>query len=94
MTKLGDLPVKPVAGRTGLVTKRQPVVLPGKLPHQLARRRRGILDLAEKPHLARSSGLRNRHRIAQLRSIKGHESFAIIAHDSPSLLEALPGPSG
>src|SRR6476620_11059670 len=32
--------------------------------------------------------------MTRLRRIKRNESFAIIAHDSPSLREALPGPSG
>ena len=65
-----------------------------KLVHQLAGRRRTVLDLAKKANLARSSGLRDRNRIAQLRCIKRDENLAMIAHDSPSLLEALPGLSG
>ena len=40
------------------------------------------------------TALRDRYRIAQFRRIKRHKSFAIIPHDSPSLLEALPGQSG
>jgi hypothetical protein len=43
---------------------------------------------------ARPTGVRNRNRITQIRAIEGYESFAMIAHDSPSLLEALPGQSG
>ena len=46
------------------------------------------------PNLARPTGVRNRNRITQLRAIEGHESFAMIAHDSPSLLEAMPDQSG
>jgi hypothetical protein len=40
-------------------------------------------DAPPRGGLLRSSGV-----------IEGHESFAMIAHDSPSLLEALPGQSG
>jgi len=94
VTEALDLPVEPVSGRPRLVAERQPLVLGGKLPHKLRRRRDGVVDLAEKPNLARPPGLRDRNRIAQLGTIKSHESFAMIAHDSPSLLEALPGLSG
>jgi hypothetical protein len=47
-----------------------------------------------KSNLAHPTGVRNRFCITQLRAIEGYESFAMIAHDSPSLLEALPGQSG
>src|SRR5262249_9734473 len=89
-----DLPVQPIAGRAGLVAEHKPRILAGKLPHKLLGRRRAVLDLAQKPDLAIPTGLRNRHRVAQLRRIESYENFAMIAHDSPSLLEALPGLSG
>src|SRR6266436_2866266 len=89
-----DLPVQPVAGRPSLVAERQPLVLDGKLPNQLRRCGRRVLDLPKEPNLATPASVRNRNRIAQLRRIETHESFAIITHDSPSLREALPGPSG
>jgi hypothetical protein len=40
------------------------------------------------------AAIRNRDGMMQLRGIETYESFAIIPHDSPSLLEALPGLSG
>src|SRR5260221_12636758 len=43
-------------------------------------------------HFAIAPNIRDRDRITQLRGIKTHKSFAMLAHDSPSLLEALPGP--
>src|SRR5207253_8671877 len=93
-TKILDLPVEPVAGRPRLIAERQPLVFGGKLLHQLGRCSPGVLDLAEKPNLAHPPGLRDRNRITQLRGIESYESFAMIAHDSPSLFEALPGRSG
>src|SRR5258708_27647534 len=60
--------------------------------HQLRRRLRGVLDLTKKSHFAIAPNIRDRDRITQLRGIKTHKSFAMLAHDSPSLLEALPGP--
>ena len=89
-----DQTIQAVAGRPGLVAQRQLGVLAGKLLHQPHDRGLRRLDLAEKPNLPRATLLRNRHRIAQLRGIQRHESFAIIPHDSPSLLEALPGQPG
>ena len=49
------------------------------------RRRLGGLDLAEESNVSRPSLFRNRNRMAQLRRIESHVSFAIIGHDSPSL---------
>jgi hypothetical protein len=89
-----DLPIKPISGRPRLVAERQPPILGGKLPHKLRDRRSRVLDLAQKPNLTSATGVRNRNRIAQLGGIKSHISFDNIAHDSPSLLEALPGLSG
>ncbi len=66
----------------------------GKLPNQLRRGGQRVLDLPKEPNLATPASVRNRNRIPQLRRIETHESFAIITHDSPSLREALPGPSG
>jgi hypothetical protein len=94
VAKTLDLPVEPIARRPGLVAECQLLVLGGKLAHQLRRRRPAILDLTKKPNLASPADLRYRYRISQLGSIKGHESFVMIAHDSPSLFEALPGLSG
>src|SRR5262249_23596917 len=94
VTEALDLPIESVAGRAGLVAKRQTLVLGGKLPHQLRRCSLRIVDLAEKPHLARPTAICNRHCITQLRGIETHKSFTMIAHDSPSLFEALPGLPG
>ena len=89
-----DLPVQSVAGRPCLVAERQPLVLAGKLPNELRRCGRRVLDLPKEPNLATPAGIRNRNRIPQLRRIDPDESLAIITHDSPSLREALPGLSG
>src|SRR5258706_943902 len=92
MTEARNLPVKPIAGRPRFVAECQPLVLAGKFAHQLRRRLRGVLDLTKKSHFAIAPNIRDRARITQLRAIKTHKSFAMLAHDSPSLLEALPGP--
>src|SRR6516164_9455484 len=89
-----DLPVEPISGRPCLVAERQPPILSGKLPHHLRDRRLGVLDLAQKPNFTSPTSFRNRNRITQLGCIKSHGSFDNIGHDSPSLLEALPGLSG
>src|SRR4029078_1731706 len=91
MTQALDLPIEPIPSRTRLVAERQPLISGGKLLHQLGCRYSGIVDLADKPHLNRTSGLRDRDCIAQLRRIKSDESFGMMVHDSPSLPEALPG---
>src|SRR6516162_5472663 len=80
-----------VPGRSRLVAERQSLVFAREFAYKLPRRSRGVLNLAEKPNLAHATGVRNRNCIAGLRAIEGYESFAMIAHDSPSLLEALPG---
>jgi hypothetical protein len=94
MTEARELAVEPISGRPRLVAERQSLILSGKLAHQLRGRRASVVDLAEKANLARPTGIRNRNCIAQLRTIESHKSFAMIAHDSPSLLEALPGHPG
>ena len=94
LPKALDLPVQPIACRPGLVTERQAGVLAGKLTYQLGGCRCTVLNLPNKANLTRPSGLRNRHRIPPLGCIKCYKSFAIMPHDLPSLLEALPGPSG
>ena len=50
-----------------------------------------LLYLPEKTNLTLPTAIRNRNRITQFRAIERHESFAMLAHNSPSLLEALPG---
>src|SRR5262245_20118690 len=51
ISKAGDLPIQPIAGRPRLITKRQPLVLGGKPPHQLRRRRPAVVDLTNEPDL-------------------------------------------
>ena len=94
VAQLRDLPLQPVAGRPGLVTERQPLVLGAQLANELRSCRRCVLDLPKEPNFTAPTGVRNRNRIAQLRCIDPDESLAIIAHDSPSLREALPGLPG
>ncbi len=47
-----------------------------------------IVDLAEIANLTVSTGIGNRHRIAQFRGVQRHERFAMMLHDSPPLCEA------
>src|SRR6516225_7269623 len=90
MPKALDLPVEPITGRPRVVTERQPLVFGGQLSHQLGGGRRRVVELAQKPNLVAPTAIRDCNRITQLCSIESHESFAMIAHDSPSLFEALP----
>jgi hypothetical protein len=61
---------------------------------ELARRRFRGVNFAEKVNVPVTTLLRDRNGIAQLRRIDSNERAAIMIHDSPSLLEALPGRSG
>src|SRR6516164_6785969 len=90
MPKALDLPVEPITGRPRFVTERQPLVFGGQLSHQLGGGRRRVVELAQKPNLVAPTAIRDCNRITQLCSIESHESFVMIAHDSPSLFEALP----
>src|SRR6516164_2783646 len=90
MPKALDLPVEPITGRPRFVTERQPLVFGGQLSHQLGGGRRRVVELAQKPNLVAPTAIRDCNRITQLCGIESHESFAMIAHDSPSLFEALP----
>ena len=89
-----DQTVEAVARRARLVAQRQPAILGAELGNQLAARRAGRVELAEIVHLPATPALRDSHGILQLRGINADEKFAIVSHDSPSLCEALPGPSG
>src|SRR5262245_1550223 len=89
-----NLPMQSVSGRTCFVTEHRSIVFSRQLAHELGCGGWGVLDLTEKSNLTRSASVRNRYRVTQFRTSEGHESFAIIHHDSPSLLEALPGQSG
>jgi hypothetical protein len=60
-----------------------------KLGDELAHRRFRGVDFAQKANVPVTTILRDRNGIAQLRRIDSNER----AHDSPSLLEALPGRS-
>src|SRR5271166_232618 len=92
--ELADQPIKTVAGWPRLVTEHQLAVLGREAPNELRHRGLARLDLAEKPRLARASALGQPHRDARLRHVHADENFAILLHGSPSLREALPGPSG
>src|SRR6478736_7858201 len=94
MAECFDLSMELVTRGTCLVAECDPLVFGFELTNQLGRRRGAVLDLAQKTNFTRPTAIRNRNRITQLRGIQRHESFAMLAHDSPSLLEALPGPSG
>ena len=94
VTEVRDQPVQAVAGGARLVAEGQSLVLGRQPGHQLAYRRLGGIDLALVAHLAPPASFRDRHRVAQLRRIDPHESFAMMCHDSPSLCEALPGQPG
>jgi hypothetical protein len=78
------LPIKPVTRRPGLEADLQLLVSPTKLLDQPLDRPRPVLDLAQKPDLASSAALRNRHRVLQLCRIEGDIHFAMLSH-GPSL---------
>ena len=70
------------------------MVFSGKLGNELAGRRLGGIELPEITHLSAAAAFSNRYCITQFRGVDSDESFAMMPHDSPSLYEALPGPSG
>ena len=94
MAEALDQPVQAVAGRPRLVAERQLVVLGRQPGDELTRRRLARVELAEVAHLPLTPRLGDGHGILQLRGIDSDESFSMMSHDSPSLCEALPGPSG
>jgi hypothetical protein len=65
-----------------------------KLGDDLARRRFRGVDFAKKANVPATTLLRDRNGITQLRRIDSNERAIMMIHDSPSLLEALPGRSG
>lgn len=89
-----DLPIQPVAGRSGFIGERQRGVFLCQPARQLRGRGRRVVDLAEIADLAVPSCLCDRHRVPQLRCVQCDVGNAMIVHGSPSLLEALPGPPG
>ena len=78
------LTIKPVTCRPGFEADLQLLVSPSQLPDQTFDRRRPVLDLADKPDLASSTSVRNRHRVLQLCRIEGNIHFAMLSH-GPSL---------
>ena len=89
-----DQAVETVTCRASLVAERQSSMFAREFCHELPCLGFGIVDLAEIANLTVSTGIGNRHRIAQFRRVKRHERFAMMLHDSPPLCEALPGLSG
>src|SRR5262249_45462763 len=75
----------------GFVAEHQRRVLPRQLAHQLPGRRWRVVDLAQIAQLPAPAGLRDRHRVPQLRCVQTDVSNATMLHGSPSLLEALLG---
>jgi hypothetical protein len=94
MAEALDQPVETVSRRAGLVAERQSSVFAREFSYELAYRHLSIVELAEISNLTVSTGIGNRHRIAQFRRVQRNERFAMMLHDSPPLCEALPGPSG
>src|SRR5262249_61884792 len=64
------------------------------LAEELARAAFGVFVSPEKATAPATTLLRDRNGIAQLRRIDSNERAVMMTHDSPSLLEALPGQSG
>ena len=89
-----DQPVEPVSGRSSLVAERQAAVFSRELANQLACCRLRGRELTEIAHLAPTAAFGNCHCITRFRRIDSDEGFAMMPHDSPSMYEALPGPSG
>jgi hypothetical protein len=91
MAEALDVPVQTVPGRASLVAESQSAILARQRGNQLLRRGLTRVNLAEIANFAIAG---NGHRIAQLRCIDPNENFVMICQGSPSLCEALPGPSG
>src|SRR3984893_9286241 len=86
--------VETISCRPCFVAKRQMTVFRRKLAHELSDRRLRGRELPEIPHLAATAAIGNCHCITQFRRIDSDKCLGMMPHDSPSLFEALPGPSG
>jgi hypothetical protein len=62
MAERPDLPIEPVARRTGFVTEREPLLAPCQFVDQLSDRLRPVGDGAEEPYLAALATLGERYR--------------------------------
>src|SRR5262245_39656896 len=89
-----DQPVEPVSRRPRFVTESQLAVFCRKFGNELSDRRSGGSELTEIPHLGATAAIGNCHCMTRFGRIDSDEGFGMMSHDSPSLFEALPGPSG
>ena len=94
MAKALEQPIETISCRPCFVAKRQMTVFRCKLCHELLDRRLRGRKLTEIPDLAATAAIGNCHCITQFRRIDSDKCLGIMLHDSPSLFEALPGPSG
>jgi len=94
VTKLGQLPIEPVAGWTCLVTEVQPSVPLLQLGHQTAHALRVSADLAEVSDLALPSVLSDRHGVPGFGHVQSHENLCMLIHGSSSCAEDRPAPAG
>ena len=89
-----DQAVETVTCRASLVAERQSSMFTREFCHELTCLGFSIVDLAEIANLTVSTGIGNRHRIAQFRSVQRHERFAIMLHDSPPCVRLYPACPG
>src|SRR4051794_10547888 len=86
MAEFSDQSMQPITGRPGLITKVHPLVFRGQSRDQpLHALRRGI-ELAQIPDLSISAGIRDRHRVAELRDIDPDKNFLWRRHDRPPMM--------
>src|SRR5271166_4074173 len=94
MTEFDELPVEPIAGRTGFVAKMQPAVPLLQFAHKTAHTLGISPDLADVSNLALSAFLGNRHGVAGLGHIQSYENLCMLLHGSSSCAEDRPAPCG
>src|ERR1700749_3483991 len=84
MAESQDLPIQPVAGRTGFIANVQFAVSRSELPDQPRHTLRRGIELAHVSDLAVPTGLRDRHRVAQLRDVDPNKDLLWHRHDPSS----------
>src|ERR1700748_345643 len=84
MAESQDLPIQPVAGRTGFIANVQFAVSRSELPDQPRHTLRRGIELAHVSDLAVPTSLRDRHRVAQLRDVDSNKDFLWYRHDPSS----------
>jgi len=85
MAEGSNVPVKPIAGRAGLIANVQDLILARQLAQEPLNGRRRGLDLAEVAHLPLSAALRDGHGVLGLGRVKADVSHAMMVHGPSSL---------